>query len=67
MALNYQRKLYLILAGLLLFFMFNFITVLSFPSLNWIDLGMGNTLESVVIAVFSFASVCFVSWEIMQI
>ena len=64
---RYSRlKMFTVLAVLLIFLLVNFIFALT-TGINFIDIGLPNYLESVIVAIFSFALMCLLVWEMWNL
>ncbi|MBS3140308.1 hypothetical protein J4479_04865 [Candidatus Woesearchaeota archaeon] len=66
MARYSQLRLFTILSGLLIFSLINFIFALT-TGINFIDIGLPNYLESIIVAVFSFALIGLLVWEMSNL
>lgn len=64
---NYSRvRMFTILAILQIFLLVNFIFALT-TRINFIDIGLPNSLENLVVGVFSFFLICLLTWEMRSL
>lgn len=66
MVFHYRKKIFTLLSVLLVFLLINFILALL-TSVNFIDIGLPNSVENVIVAVFSFALMCLIVWEMWNL
>ena len=66
MGKNHQYKLFFLLTLLLLFLTFNFMVSVLF-GINFIDLGLGNMAENVIVTLFSFVFVILIVYDLLTI
>jgi|GEM_PF-3952739 len=63
----YRRKVFLLLMVLLLFFAGLCITVLVNPHLLLFNIGLSPLIQNRIIALFSFASICLILWDLQKL
>ena len=63
---HYRKKIFTLLAMLLVFLLVNFIFALL-TGVNFIDIGLPNRIENTIISVFSFALICLTVWEMSNL
>jgi len=63
----YRRKVFLLLIILLLFFAGLCITVLVNPHLILFNIGLSPIIQNHIIALFSFASICLILWDLKKL
>ena len=62
----YRKKIFTLLAVLLVFLLVNFIFALL-TGVNFIDIGLPNHIENTIVSVFSFALICLTVWEMANL
>ena len=63
----YKQKVFILLVILILILSGIFILALTNPSFNFIDIGLANETENVIIAFFSFLCLCLVVYDLIKI
>ncbi len=65
--LHYRKKIFLLLAILLLIFALLFIIALVNPDFHFFDIGIPDYVQNKVILVLSFLSLCLVVWNLSKV
>ncbi len=63
----YRRKVFILLVLLLFFFAGLCITVVINPQLLLFDIGLSAPIQNKIIALFSFASICLILWDLKKL
>jgi len=63
----YRRKVFILLMLLLFFFAGLCITVLVNPKIMIFNIGLSPIIQNRIIALFSFASLCLILWDLKKL
>lgn len=67
MAQRHQYKVYFLLLLLSMISLFSFIMAVLSPGFNFIDLGLSNAAENVIVAIFSFFSLLLIVYNLFTL
>ncbi|MDP3734660.1 MAG: hypothetical protein Q8R37_05515 [Nanoarchaeota archaeon] len=67
MAQRHQYKVYFLLLLLSLVLLFSFMTAVLSPGFNFIDLGISNAAENLLVAIFSFFTLLLIVYNLFTL